>query len=72
MNKPSCQKIASALFAGLLMVPPGVRAADEPRKLSFDGVLCERRLAIGDIDPSMPSDWSGYTHLVMEMRTSTP
>jgi hypothetical protein len=56
----------------LLLFAPGVRAADEPRKLTFDGVLCERRLALGEIDPTMPSDWSGYTHLVMEMRTSTP
>ena len=72
MNILRCQKLASALVAGLLLVAPYVRAADEPRKLSFDGVLCERRLTLGEIDPSMPSDWSGYTHLVMEMRTSSP
>ena len=72
MNKLSCQRFVFALVAGLLLVAPDVRASDEPRKLSFDGVLCERRLTLGDIDPSMPSDWTGYTHLVMEMRTSTP
>ncbi|MGA2059907.1 MAG: hypothetical protein ABSG67_05455 [Thermoguttaceae bacterium] len=72
MNILRCQKLASALFAGLLLVASDVRADDEPRKLSFDGVLCERRLTLGDIDPSMPSDWTGYSHLVMEMRTSTP
>jgi hypothetical protein len=49
-----------------------VRGADEPHKLTFDGVLSEHKLALEDIDPAMPSDWSGYTHLVMEMRTSSP
>ena len=72
MNKLYRQKFVPALFAGLMLVAHDVRAADEPRKLSFDGVLCERRLALSDIDPSMPSDWTEYTHLVMEMRTSTP
>jgi len=60
------------LVAGLLMVAGDVRSAAEPRKLVFDGVLCEQRLALRDLDPSMPSDWTGYTHLVIEMRTSTP
>jgi hypothetical protein len=64
-------RLISALAAGLLIVAGEVRAA-EPRKLVFDGVLCEHRLALRDIDSSMPSNWTGYTHLVMEMRTSTP
>jgi hypothetical protein len=54
------------------MVAGDVRSAAEPRKLVFGGVLCEHRLALRDIDSSMPSDWTSYTHLVMEMRTSTP
>jgi hypothetical protein len=61
-----------ALVAGLLVIPGDVRSAAGPRTLVFDGVLCEHRLAVKDIEPSMPSDWTGYTHLVMEMRTSTP
>jgi len=65
-------RIISALVAGLLMVAGDVRSAAEPRKLVFGGVLCEHRLALRDIDSSMPSDWTSYTHLVMEMRTSTP
>jgi hypothetical protein len=64
--------LLSVLVAGLLIVPADVHPAAGPRKLVFDGVLCERRLALKDIDSSMPSDWTGYTHLVMEMRTSTP
>ena len=62
----------SILVLLAVLLPPPVRAADEPRKLVFDGVLCERKLALKDLAPSFPSDWSGYTHLVMEMRTSSP
>src|SRR5471030_578177 len=46
--------------------------AQEIRKLSFDGILSEHKMAIKDIDPSMPSDWTPYTHLVMEIKTSSP
>ncbi len=46
--------------------------AQETRKLSFDGILSENSMTIKEIDPSMPSDWSAYTHLVMEIRTSSP
>ena len=64
--------LVSTLGAGLLLAAGGVSPAAGPRRLVFDGVLCEHRLALKDIDPSMPSDWTGYTHLVMEMRASTP
>ena len=47
-------------------------AADGPRQLVFDGVLCEHRLLLKDLDPAMPADWTGYTHLVIEMRTTSP
>jgi len=53
-------------------LPAPARAADEPRKIVFDGVLSERKLALKDFAPTLPFDWSGYTHLVMEMRTSSP
>jgi len=40
------------------------------RKLTFDGVLSEQKLSIEDL--KLPMDWSDYSHLVMEVRTSTP
>jgi len=56
-----------------------VLAADA-RKLSFEGVLADARLTLNDLaalspagsTTDFPTDWTGYTHLVMEMRTSTP
>jgi hypothetical protein len=58
-----------ALF---LFLAGSALAADGPRQLFFDGVLCEHRLALKDLDPALPSDWTGYTRLVIELRTSSP
>jgi hypothetical protein len=64
----------AAILAGLLSFSASTAMpADGPiRRLVFDGVLSEHKLALNDIDEAMPSDWSGYTHLVMEIRTSSP
>jgi hypothetical protein len=59
------------LCAAVAVALGGVaRGAGEPRKLQFEGVLANQRFAVADL--SLPADWSGYTHLVMEMRASTP
>ena len=59
-------------FLWLLLGSSLALASDEPRQLVFDGVLCEHRLALKDLDPAMPADWTGYTHLVIELRTTSP
>lgn len=46
--------------------------AQEVIKLTFDGSLCEHKLFLKDLKPALPSNWSDYTHLVMEMKASTP
>ncbi|MCX6238002.1 MAG: hypothetical protein NTY07_10700 [Bacteroidia bacterium] len=46
--------------------------AQEVRKLTFDGTLSEVKIPVKDMNPAIPADWTGYTHLVMEMRTSSP
>lgn len=46
--------------------------AQEVKKLTFNGVLSERKMQLKDLGSSFPADWSGYTHLVMDVRTSTP
>jgi hypothetical protein len=62
-------RVAIILIA-MLSLATLTRAADEPRKLAFEGVLSEHRMTIKDLD--LPSDWTGFTHLVMEMKPSTP
>jgi len=61
---------ASALM--LFFVCARAGADQLPGTLSFDGVLCERKFAIADVTPNLAADWSGYTHLVIEMKTSSP
>ncbi|MES1216409.1 MAG: hypothetical protein ABUT20_12910 [Bacteroidota bacterium] len=46
--------------------------AQQIRKLTFDGLLNEHKIALNDFQPALPSDWSSYTHLVMEIKTSSP
>ncbi|MGD0412692.1 MAG: hypothetical protein ABSC18_13440 [Verrucomicrobiota bacterium] len=42
------------------------------RRLEFDGVRSEQKWALKDLNPDLPSDWSAYNYLVMEIRTSSP
>jgi len=44
--------------------------AQEARCLTFDGTISEIKIPIKDY--SLASDWTSYTHLVMEIRTSSP
>jgi hypothetical protein len=58
------------LGVGLLI---SVASAEENvRRLEFDGVMPEHRLTLKEIDPSMPADWTDWSYLVMDVRTTTP
>jgi len=56
----------------MLLIFSTVANAQQDRKLTFDGVLSEHKIKLKDIDASMPSNWTGFSHLVMEIRTSSP
>lgn len=52
----------------------GIRAscwAAMPLIVTFEGQTAEHRWALREIDPSLPSDWSDYEYLVLEMRASS-
>ncbi len=66
------KRIFLLIVLALLSFPLHTFAADDIRKISFAGVLPETRIALKDLGADWPSDWSGYSHLVMEMRVSTP
>jgi hypothetical protein len=46
--------------------------AQEAHKFTFNGTLSEYKVTIKDLNPALSPDWSSYSHLVMEMRTSSP
>lgn len=43
-----------------------------PRKFTFDGIYSELRINLAHLGLIGPADLSDYTHLVMELRTSSP
>ena len=63
-----------ALFTVLLSsaAPAAVPPDGSVRRLAFDGVKSEQKWALKDLNPQLPSDWSTYNYLVIEMRTSSP
>jgi len=56
--------LSMALFVSLITV------AQQVRTLTFDGTVSEIKIPVKDL--SLPTDWTSFTHLVMEMRTSSP
>ncbi len=43
-----------------------------PQTVVFERGAAEQRWELKQLDPSLPSDWSPYEFLVLEMRSSTP
>ena len=41
-------------------------------RVEFDGTKSEHEWALEELKPSLPSDWSDYEFLVLEMRASSP
>ena len=46
--------------------------AAESRQVVFDGAVSEHKWTLKELSPDLPSDWTGYGYLVLEMRTSSP
>ncbi len=72
---------AVKLIAGALPAVAGTRGfaalsqgdAGEPvQRFVFDGVSSELRISMKELGQESPADLSAYTHLVMEMRMSSP
>lgn len=79
-RRQAIQVLASAVPAaavapslGLAGQPaPSVPRPFAPRRFTFDGIFSELRIPLNDLGLATPADLSGYTHLVMEMRTTSP
>lgn len=61
-----------SIFAVPLLAAAVLSAADAPLKATFDGVRFEQKWPLREINPDLPSDWSAYRFLVLELRTSSP
>jgi hypothetical protein len=55
----------------VVIASAGLLAA-ETRQVVFDGAVSEHKWTLKELNPDLPSDWTGYGYLVLEMRTSSP
>jgi hypothetical protein len=66
-----CFKISLMVWL-ITLLPLTIVRAQTMRKITFDGILSEHKISLKELGQSFPNDRSDYTHLVMEMRTSSP
>ncbi|MGQ9619596.1 MAG: hypothetical protein ACUVTX_01255 [Bacteroidales bacterium] len=60
------------MFIFLSFITSALLKAQQINKFIFSGVVSEHRLNLKELKPPLPADWREYTHLVIEMRTSSP
>src|SRR5579864_9090662 len=59
-----------ALLVALLTAATVARP--ETRRIVFTGAGAEQTFALKELDPNLPTDWSPYQFLVLELRLSSP
>jgi hypothetical protein len=47
-------------------------ALAQTRTVELDGVRAEHKWTLKELDPNLPSDWTGYQYLVLEFRAASP
>ncbi len=62
--------LALAALALFLTSPWSADAASQ--SVSFEGAGQEYKWALSELNPELPSDWTGYNYLVLELRASSP
>lgn len=68
MNLRNCI-LASSLMATVCAWPISSSAA--PQRVVFEGAESQYKWALKDLDPSLPSDWTGFNYLVLELKASS-
>jgi hypothetical protein len=58
-------------IAALLLMASALAQA-ESRHVVFDAAGTEQRLAVQELKPALPADWSAFHYLIFEMKASTP
>lgn len=43
-----------------------------PQRVVFEGAESDHKWTLKELNPELPSDWSGYQYLVLEMKASSP
>jgi hypothetical protein len=73
MNQPLRLNLRNSVISiMLILLFSGKANAQEVLKMSFDGTLSEHKFNLDKLKPALASDWTTSTHLVWEMRTTSP
>jgi len=56
-------------FASVVFV--AVTALAEPQRVTMEGGTTEARWSLKELNPELPSDWSGFDFLTLEMKSTT-
>jgi hypothetical protein len=68
----SIRGILSLLASLGLLLASGQPASSAPQRVVFEGAESEHTWALKELNPELPSDWTGFNFLVLEMRASSP
>ncbi len=61
------------LIVAFVFFLPAVRFVfAAPQRAVFEGVTSEHKWSLKDLNPDLPSDWTGFDFLVLELKTSSP
>jgi hypothetical protein len=64
--------IRSLMAAAMLFTFTAVTVHAAPQRVVFEGAQSEHKWALKELNPQLPSDWTGYNYLVLEMRATSP
>ncbi len=64
--------LKTVLATLMLLLTAAGTATAATRQVVFEGNLSEHKWALRDLNPDLPSDWTGYNFLVLEMKVSSP
>jgi hypothetical protein len=59
------------LTVSILLLSFSCNTVKEPISVNFQGEISEQKWAIKELNPDLPSDWSGYGFLTFELKSST-
>ncbi len=59
------------LTVSILLLSFSCNKVKEPVSINFQGEISEQKWAIKELNPDLPSDWSGYGFLTFELKSST-
>ena len=70
-NAYNASRMSRTFIAALLLVCTALAHA-ESRRIVFDSANSEHKLAVQELKPALPTDWTGFRFLVFEIKASTP